>query len=72
MEPFARAGLDARAAHPDSTLADLYDPATMPPDLIKAHRRLDRKVGRLYRREPFWSDEERVELLFGKYGELLD
>ncbi len=72
LEPYAQAVLDARAAHPDSTLADLYDPTTMPPSLVKAHRRLDRMVDRLYRREPFRSDDERVEFLFGKYGEMAD
>ncbi|HEV2527156.1 MAG TPA: DNA methyltransferase [Thermomicrobiales bacterium] len=40
--------LDARARYPDSTLADLYDPLTMPPDLRKAHDAVDRAVDRLY------------------------
>ena len=61
-----------RAAHPTSTLYDLYDPTTMPANLVKAHRKLDRKVDGLYRRKPFGSDEERVKFLFRKYGELLD
>jgi hypothetical protein len=40
--------LDARALFPDSSLADLYDPLTMPPELLKAHRNLDRAVINLY------------------------
>lgn len=72
LELPARAVLDARAAHPDSTLADLYDAVAMPPDLVKAHRRLDRKVDRLYRREPFRSDDERIEFLFERYGRIVD
>jgi len=44
----AQAVLDARAAFPDSSLADLYDPLTMPPELLKAHQSLDRAVMRLY------------------------
>src|SRR5690606_7508529 len=40
----AQSVLDARAAHPGSTLADLYDPLTMPLDLLKAHQKLDRAV----------------------------
>ena len=48
LEPYAQAVLDARAAHPRSTLADLYDPDIMPPDLVKAHRKLDRIVDRMY------------------------
>lgn len=72
LEPLAQAVLDARAAHPDSTLADLYDAVAMPPDLVKAHRLLDRKVDRLYRREPFRSDDERIEFLFERYGRIID
>ena len=62
--------LDARAAHEGATLADLYDPDVMPEDLRKAHRSLDKAVDRLYRKEPFASDRERVEHLFGLYEKL--
>ena len=70
LEPLAQAVLDARAAHPDSTLADLYDPDLMPPALRRAHRRLDRAVDRLYRRTRFADERERVEHLFGLYERL--
>jgi hypothetical protein len=40
--------LGARAAHPESSLADLYDPVTMPPDLVKAHQKLDSVVDAAY------------------------
>jgi hypothetical protein len=40
----AQAVLDARAKYPESTLVDLYDPLTMPPELSKAHARLDTLV----------------------------
>ena len=66
----AQAILDARAAHEGATLADLYDPLTMPPDLRKAHQALDSAIDRLYRRDPFPSDRERVEHLFGLYEKL--
>ncbi len=67
----AQAVLDARANHqPGSTLADLYDPDTMPPDLRKAHTALDKAVDQLYRREPFANDRERVEHLFALYEKL--
>ena len=59
--------LDAGAAHPGATLADLYDPDLMPPNLRKAHRALDRAVDRLYRRKRFTSERERVEYLFTLY-----
>jgi len=48
IEKLAQAILDARANYPTSSLADLYDPLTMPPDLLKAHRALDSAVQRLY------------------------
>ena len=70
LEPLARAVLDARAAHPDATLADLYDPDLMPPTLRRAHARLDRAVDRLYRSTPFASERERVEHLFALYEKM--
>jgi hypothetical protein len=70
IRALAQTVLDARTNHPDSTLADLYDPDTMPPDLRKAHRALDEAVDRLYRKEPFLSDRERVEHLFALYEKL--
>ena len=66
----AQAVLDARAAHPGATLADLYDPDVMPADLRKAHRALDQAVDRLYRKAPFDSDRERVEHLFTLYEKM--
>ncbi|OYU48177.1 MAG: SAM-dependent methyltransferase [Rhizobiales bacterium PAR1] len=70
IRTLAQAVLDARLAHPGSTLADLYDPDVMPPDLRKAHKALDAAVDRLYRAAPFTSDRERVEHLFGLYEKL--
>ncbi len=70
LEPLAQAVLDARAAHPDATLADLYDPDLMPPDLRKAHQTLDRAVDKLYRRTGFASERERVEHLFMLYEKM--
>jgi hypothetical protein len=67
VEACAQAVLDARLAHADSTLADLYDPDSMPTDLRKAHSALDRAVDRLYRASGFKSDRERGEFLFGLY-----
>ena len=67
LEPLAGAVLDARAAQPGATLAELYDPNLMPPDLLRAHRALDRAVDRLYRRVRFGSERERVEHLFALY-----
>ena len=67
LDPLAQAVLDARAAHPGATLATLYDPDLMPPNLRAAHAALDRAVDRLYRPAGFASDRERVEHLFALY-----
>ena len=70
LEPLAQAVLDARAAHPDATLSDLYDPDLMPPNLRRAHQSLDRAVDRLYRSKNFSSEHDRVEYLFMLYEKL--
>ncbi len=48
IEQTAQAILDARALYPDSSLADLYDETTMPPELRKAHQENDKAVMRAY------------------------
>ena len=64
--------LAAREAHSEYTLADLYDPDTMPADLRQAHRALDRYVDRLYRpRVGFDSERERVEHLLAEYEKMV-
>lgn len=63
----AQGVLDARAKFPDATLADLYDPTTMPPELVKAHQVLDRAVDAAYGKTGFKSDAERAAFLFGLY-----
>ncbi|OFV94685.1 MAG: hypothetical protein A3F68_11325 [Acidobacteria bacterium RIFCSPLOWO2_12_FULL_54_10] len=70
VEAAAQAVLDARKQFPDATLADLYDPLTMPPALAKAHAALDRAVDRCYRSQPFENDRQRVEHLFSLYEKL--
>ena len=70
IEAAAQAVLDARAQFPQSSLADLYDPLTMPPALVKAHQALDRAVDACYRKTAFTSDAQRVEFLFERYQQL--
>lgn len=70
VEECAREVLAAREQFPGSTLADLYDPVSMPPRLAKAHEALDRAVDRCYRKEPFATDRQRVEYLFALYETL--
>lgn len=70
VEEAAQAVLDTREHFKGQTLADLYDPNTMPAELVKAHDKLDRAVDKCYRKEPFTSERERVEFLFALYGQL--
>ncbi|MFN3783440.1 MAG: class I SAM-dependent DNA methyltransferase [Spirosomataceae bacterium] len=67
IETAAQKVLDARLQFPNSSLADLYDPLTMPPALIKAHNELDKAVDIAYRPQPFTSEANRMEFLFGLY-----
>ena len=72
IEACAQAALDARAAHPDKTLADLYDPDKMPADLLAAHKALDAAVEAAYGVD-FSGDEERIVAhLFKLYAELTE
>ncbi len=48
-------------------LADLYDPKTMPPVLVKAHQALDKAVDLCYRPQPFINETKRIEFLFELY-----
>jgi hypothetical protein len=67
IERAAQAVLDARARFPESSLADLYDPLSMPSQLVKAHKALDVAVDKTYRTKAFSSELERVEYLFELY-----
>ena len=62
--------LDARALYPDSSLADLYDELTMPPELRKAHQQNDRAVMAAYGFAPSMSESEIVARLFALYEAL--
>jgi hypothetical protein len=67
VESAAQAVLDARAAFPDSTLAQLYDPITMPPKLTKAHQVLNQAVDKAYGNIKFESEGARMSYLFELY-----
>ena len=71
IEEAAQSVLDARAQFADSSLADLYDPLTMPPALLKAHQKLDTAVDAAYQpsggKKTYASDAERVAFLFELY-----
>lgn len=67
IETAAQKVLNARLQFPNSSLADLYDPLTMPPALVKAHNELDKAVDLAYRPQPFTSEANRMVYLFELY-----
>lgn len=67
IETAAQNVLDTRLQFPNSSLADLYDPLTMPPVLIKAHNELDKAVDLAYRPQAFTSEANRMVFLFELY-----
>ena len=67
IETAAQNVLDARLQFPNSSLADLYDPLTMPPVLVKAHNDLDKAVDLAYRPQAFTSEANRMVFLFELY-----
>ena len=69
VEAAAQAILDVRAKYTNSSLADLYDPRTMPKDLLDAHHILDRAVDHCYGAPSFESEPERLKFLFNLYAE---
>ena len=69
IERKAQKVLDVRENYPDCTLVDLYDPLTTPPDLLRSHESLDKTVDTAYRTKSFKSEMQRIEYLFGLYGE---
>ncbi|MBV6446348.1 MAG: N-6 DNA methylase [Ignavibacteriales bacterium] len=71
VERAAQRVLDVRNEYPDSSLADLYDPLTMPTLLVGAPQALDRAVDLAYRPQPFLNDTKRMEYLFELYEKCL-
>lgn len=67
VETAAQKVLDVRAEFPGSSLADIYDPLSMPPILVKAHNDLDKAVDLAYRSQPFPTEAKRMEFLFELY-----
>lgn len=72
VERTAQAILDARATFTGATLADLYDPNTMPKNLLDAHRANDEAVDLVYGARRFKLDLERLEFLFDLYKQYTD
>ena len=70
IESAAKAVLAARAAHLNASLADLYDPLTMPAILLKAHQVLDKAVDAAYGYKGAQTDAARVAFLFARYQQI--
>ncbi len=67
IEEAAQEVLNVRSEFPDSSLADLYKPTTMPTKLVKVHNALNKAVDLAYRAQPFASEAKRMEFLFELY-----
>ncbi len=67
VEEKARKILRVREQFPESSLADLYDPLSMPKELVKAHDDLDRAVDSCYTNKDFPTELSRIEFLFDLY-----
>lgn len=63
--------LDERAKHPSKTMAQLYNPTTMPKGLLQAHQELDTAIEQCYRLQPFKNDTDRLEYLFKLYEKMV-
>ena len=70
LERLAQNILNIRDENFDMTLGEMYNPESMPEELREAHHQLDLAVERIYRPEPFTSDEERLEHLFKLYAKM--
>lgn len=70
LEGKAKAIVEAREAHPGSTLADLYDPVTMPADLRISHKNNDESVLKMYGLEPNSSEVDILSKIFKLYADL--
>jgi hypothetical protein len=70
LDELAWGVVSARDAHPGKTIGWLYDPETMPGNLIEAHRALDEDLERIYIGRPFKNDTERLDHLFKLYAEM--
>ncbi|MFZ2656561.1 MAG: DNA methyltransferase [Victivallales bacterium] len=72
VEQAAQRVLDVRKEFTDSSLADLYDPLSMPPALSKTHKELDKAVDLCYRPQAFTDEMKRIEYLFAIYRKYIE
>lgn len=70
LYPHAQCILNIRQKYNDQSLKELYDTSHMPGDLLRAHRKLDSAVDRLYRKKSFETIHDRMEYLLQRYGNI--
>ena len=70
LRALGQAILDERKKYPNETLGDLYDPVSMPVNLLKAHKVLDKYVLKIYGLKPESTESEILETLITRYSEL--
>lgn len=70
VESAAQAVLNARDKFPKASFGELYNPLTMPEDLVKAHHALDKAVDSAYGKTTFKTEADRVAFLFELYQQL--
>ena len=71
LEEYSFRIISAREAYPGKNIAWLYDPETMPANLLKAHKELDDALEQMYIGRPFRNDTERLEHLFKLYANMI-
>ena len=72
VEEKAKRVLKIREQFPESSLADLYDPLSMPALLVKAHDELDKAVDNCYTTKTFPTELSRLEFLFDLYRKITE
>ena len=70
LDRLAQNIIDMREENAELSLGVMYNPETMPEELLEAHQELDYAVERIYRKAPFTTDEERLEHLFKLYAKI--
>jgi hypothetical protein len=70
LEEHALSILEEREKHPGKSISWLYDPCTMPTNLLDAHHALDEALEKIYIGRSFKGDTERLEHLFRRYAEM--
>ncbi|MEG3222441.1 N-6 DNA methylase [Vibrio gigantis] len=72
IEELVLSVLEVREEFPERTIAELYDPETMPKLLLEAHQSLDLYVEKCYRKQGFLNEDDALDFLFNLYESTLE